>query len=76
MELNYSSDNVYHMVIPQRTINMIQKKKKKLDPTDKVSLLGGFRSDSTASTVQFRVCEYAFRPRLVCVVKAAAELAW
>ena len=30
MELNYSSDNVYHMVIPQRTINLIQKKKKKL----------------------------------------------
>ena len=29
LELNYSSVNVYHMVIPQRTINLIQKKKKK-----------------------------------------------
>ena len=32
LELNYSSDNVYHMVIPQRTINLIQKKKKKIGP--------------------------------------------
>ena len=26
LELNYSFDNVYHMVVPLRTINLIQKK--------------------------------------------------
>ena len=53
MELNYSSDYVYHMVLPQRTINLIQKKKKKkkkmVDSSTKLEM-----SVSTTSTLESR----------------------